>query len=52
MIVRVASLGPSAAISLGACSAVRLSFRLPRHNLPAEGASVIATGGRIASDGH
>ena len=48
---RVATLGLAAAISLGACATGPAPFRLPQHNVPAEGASVLATGGRIAFDG-
>jgi hypothetical protein len=48
---RVATLGLSAAISFGACATGAMPFRLPQHNIPAQGASGLATGGRIAFDG-
>lgn len=51
MKVGVASLGLAAAISLSACAQGPVPFRLPQHNVPAEGASGVGTGGRIAFDG-
>jgi hypothetical protein len=51
MKARVSSLGLAAAISLGGCATGPVPFRLPQHNVPGEGASGVATGGRIVFDG-
>ena len=49
----VVLLGLSAATALGACATGPgpVPFRLPQHNVPAQGAGGVATGGRIVFDG-
>ncbi len=47
----VAALCFAAALGLGACSPLPTAFHLPQHNVPAIGASGVATGGTIRFDG-
>lgn len=46
-----AALGLAFALGVVACSPLPAAFRLPQHNVPAVGASAVATGGTIRFDG-
>ena len=49
--MRAARLGLGVALVASACATLPTPFELPRHNIPGQGASAVATGGTIRFDG-